>query len=150
MQCRYGCTGDTPTNVTHQDLMIVLRHLLAQSLPPDEPGATGEYGASPIRETYFCFVDKALVYDMINCDRFIGLAKYPESVKPMQNEIGAIGNFRILLCHMPPTLKVGTIRASKDNEDIYTIKCCKTIGDKIPYGHENLWADLMCTKACKI
>jgi N4-gp56 family major capsid protein len=145
MNCKYGCTGDVPTNVTKQDLMIIARHLLQQPI---------EYGTKPqpISEHILCFVDYNMMNDIRGCDSFIDIKDYPDTITgfTFTNEIGMVGNLRIIICDMSPTIKDETIKASQNGEDIYKLKCCRTFEGKMPYGKENLWATLLATKACKI
>jgi N4-gp56 family major capsid protein len=146
--CKHGATGDTPTNITRQDLNKAMIYLLGKEAPRE---GDPEYGCCPIRSFYLCFVDYKMIYDMRNCDGFISISEYPESAKDqiLIDEIGAIGNFRIIVCNEPPSIRDCTVKASALGEDIYTITCCALVDGRLPYGNTDLWVELKCTMAFK-
>lgn len=55
------------------------------------------YGGGPYRDSFIGYINPVLKDQVLNTNGFIPVYCYPDSTKALNNEVGAVGNMRIVL-----------------------------------------------------
>lgn len=93
-----GKNGDNPSELTRTDFDCCIEALLqrdyktVKELDPDE----SHHKWSIVPDYFFAFVPKVLIADIKHVCGFIDIRDYPPRIAKYKNEIGAIGNFRVI------------------------------------------------------
>ena len=119
--CTSGGNGDTPTQVTANDIGIVVQALLANDAKTlaENIEASDQVGTGPIRNAYMALGHVNLSRDLSVVDDFKHASAYPSQANLLSSEWGAVQNLRFFLS------SVGSItpNASVNGNDIYNIFC---------------------------
>lgn len=97
--CTDGVNGGTPTELTYNDIMGVVRALRsadAKFFTPVIEGANKD-GTSPVRASYWAMGHTDLIADLEACDKFVPVAHYSRNGAADAAEWGQVGNTRWLL-----------------------------------------------------
>lgn len=98
LQCTNGLNGNTPTEITRDDINAAFRTLLgndAQMISKVITGSTN-FATVPIRPSFFGYMDTDLIDDLEACANFVSTANYAQQGPVLDAEIGATGNVRWL------------------------------------------------------
>jgi len=117
--CEFGDNTNTPTEMTDQDLDIVVETLLnasADMFSPVIPGDNKE-GTVPIREAFWAMGHTKLMRDLQSLASFVPTSRYPDQQFKMDAEWGSTDNIR--WCLSP----LGSIDVST-SPDTYNIFVC--------------------------
>ncbi len=84
------------------------------------PGPQDKYGAAPCRDSFIGYINSSLYKDAQDCNGFIPVLMYPFAGVELPNEIGAIGNMRIVLDKKidPSKIAVDSISRREFNIDM--------------------------------
>lgn len=97
--CTQGDNGGTPTQITTDDIKTAVRALrLANARLMTKP-IMGEnrFATSPVRSSYWGFMDVTLQIDLEKCADFLSAANYPNPMDALEAEWGSTNNVRWLL-----------------------------------------------------
>ena len=99
ISCANGDNGNTPTEITSDDIKIAVRALRlgnARLMTKPIPGEN-RFATSPVRSSYWGFMDVTLENDLEECDDFLSAANYPNPMDALEAEWGSTNNVRWLL-----------------------------------------------------
>lgn len=94
-----GSNGQTPTNLTQEDIDSVVKTLLGNDALMISEVVTGttQIGTTPIRPAFWGFIDTALLDDLESCSGFVSSSNYPGSQNVVLDaEWGSTKNVRWL------------------------------------------------------
>ncbi len=117
-----GVNGDTPTELTRNDVDNIVRTLKGNNTKPFLAGQAGEdkFGSAPVRWAYFALGHTSLIGDLENVNGFISQIQYPNPMDSISDaEWGSISNLRFLLS------SIGSITASSSSSgnDVFNVFC---------------------------
>ncbi|MDX1532806.1 MAG: N4-gp56 family major capsid protein [Nitrosopumilaceae archaeon] len=97
--CSNGVNGNTPTELTKEDIDNAIQTLLGNDakMMTDEIEGTDAFGTSPVRKAFWVFSDTALIDDLESVANFVSVANYPPNKRALDAEWGATGNARWLV-----------------------------------------------------
>jgi len=98
LQCANGTNGNTPTELTKDDIDIAVRTLLsndAEMISEVVPG-TNSFGTVPVRPAFWAYIDTDLLDDLENVSNFNPTSSYPSQQPVLDAEWGVTGNVRWL------------------------------------------------------
>jgi N4-gp56 family major capsid protein len=94
-----GTNGNTPTEITTADIKTAVRALRlgnARLMTKPIPGEN-RFATSPVRSSYWGFMDVNLQPDLEACADFLSAANYPNPMDALEAEWGSTNNVRWLL-----------------------------------------------------
>jgi len=99
VSCTAGVNGNTPTEITTQDIKVAVRALRLGNARLMTKPIMGEnrFATSPVRSSYWGFMDVTLQADLEACADFLSSANYPNPVDALEAEWGSTNNVRWLL-----------------------------------------------------
>jgi N4-gp56 family major capsid protein len=99
ISCTNGANGQVPTNITQADISNVTSVLLGNNGYMFTSGIEGEdkFGTAPVRNAYFALSSTDLTKDLNNVNGFISQSNYPNQMKVLDSEWGAVDNVRFLV-----------------------------------------------------
>lgn len=98
LQCANGTNGNTPTELTKDDIDIAVRTLLsndAEMISEVVAASTG-LGTVPVRPAFWAYIDTDLLDDLENVSNFNPTSSYPSQQPVLDAEWGVTGNVRWL------------------------------------------------------
>ena len=97
LQCSHGVNGNTPAELTKQDLDSVVLTLLGNNgemISEVVPG-TNQFGTTPIKPAFWGYIDTALLDDLESVTNFVAASNYPGNQNVVLDaEWGATGHIR--------------------------------------------------------
>lgn len=99
VSCSNGVDGLTPTEITTADIKIAVQALRlgnARLMTKPIPGEN-RFATSPVRSSYWGFMDVNLQLDLEACADFLSVANYPNPMDSLEAEWGSTNNVRWLL-----------------------------------------------------
>jgi N4-gp56 family major capsid protein len=99
ISCSNGVNGNTPTEITTVDIKNAVRALRlgnARLMTKPIPGEN-RFATSPVRSSYWGFMDVTLQPDLEACADFLSAANYPNPLDALEAEWGSTNNVRWLL-----------------------------------------------------
>ena len=99
ISCSNGVNGNTPTEITTADIKNAVRALRlgnARLMTKPIPGEN-RFATSPVRSSYWGFMDVTLQPDLEACSDFLSAANYPNPMDALEAEWGSTNNVRWLL-----------------------------------------------------
>lgn len=98
VQASQGNNGNTPTEMTQADIDTVTKTLLGNDALLISEVITGRdmFGTSPIRPSFFGFIDTDLLDDLEAVSKFQPTSSYPDQGPVLDGEWGATSNVRWL------------------------------------------------------
>lgn len=99
LQCSNGVNGSTPTELTKADIDAAVKTLLGNEAEMISEVVTGtdQFGTSPVRPSFWGYIDTDLLDDLENVSNFLNTSQYPGDQKVvLDSEWGATGNVRWL------------------------------------------------------
>lgn len=99
VNCVGGTNGDSPTEVTAQDISSVTKTLLGNSARTIMEVEEGDlkFGTSPVRQSFMVLAHTDMSSDLENVQDFTPVSRYPSQENILRPEWGAIRNTRWLL-----------------------------------------------------
>jgi N4-gp56 family major capsid protein len=99
INCQYGTNGGTPTNITTQDIKLAVRALRLGNARLLTKPIQGEnrFATSPVRSSYWGFMDVNSQVDLEACADFLSAANYPNPMDALEAEWGSTNNVRWLI-----------------------------------------------------
>jgi len=97
--CSNGTNGGTPTEITTADIKTAVRALRlgnARLMTKPIPGEN-RFATSPVRSSYWGFMDVSIQNDLEACADFLSAANYPNPMDALEAEWGSTNNVRWLL-----------------------------------------------------
>lgn len=97
--CTQGTNGQTPSNITTPDIKTGVKALRlgnARLMTKPIPGEN-RFATSPVRSSYWGFMDVNLQTDLEACADFLSAANYPNPMDALEAEWGSTNNVRWLL-----------------------------------------------------
>lgn len=97
--CSNGGNGGTPTEITTADIKTAVRALRlgnARLMTKPIPGEN-RFATSPVRSSYWGFMDVSIQNDLEACADFLSAANYPNPMDALEAEWGSTNNVRWLL-----------------------------------------------------
>jgi N4-gp56 family major capsid protein len=97
--CSNGINGNTPTEITTADIKTAVRALRlgnARLMTKPIPGEN-RFATSPVRSSYWGFMDVTIQNDLEACADFLSAANYPNPMDALEAEWGSTNNVRWLL-----------------------------------------------------
>lgn len=97
--CSNGTNGSTPTEITTADIKTAVRALRlgnARLMTKPIPGEN-RFATSPVRSSYWGFMDVTIQNDLEACADFLSAANYPNPLDALEAEWGSTNNVRWLL-----------------------------------------------------
>lgn len=97
--CSNGVNGNTPTEITTADIKTAVRALRlgnARLMTKPIPGEN-RFATSPVRSSYWGFMDVTIQNDLEACADFLSAANYPNPMDALEAEWGSTNNVRWLL-----------------------------------------------------
>lgn len=97
--CSQGTNGGTPTEITTADIKTAVRALRlgnARLMTKPIPGEN-RFATSPVRSSYWGFMDVSIQNDLEACADFLSAANYPNPMDALEAEWGSTNNVRWLL-----------------------------------------------------
>lgn len=94
-----GVNGNTPTEITTADIKTAVRGLRlgnARLMTKPIPGEN-RFATSPVRSSYWGFMDVTIQNDLEACADFLSAANYPNPMDALEAEWGSTNNVRWLL-----------------------------------------------------
>jgi N4-gp56 family major capsid protein len=97
--CSQGQNGETPTEITTADIKTAVRALRLGNARLMTKPIAGEnrFATSPVRSSYWGFMDVTLQVDLEACADFLSAANYPNPMDALEAEWGSTNNVRWLL-----------------------------------------------------
>lgn len=98
LQCSNGNNGNTPTELSKEDIDTAVKTLLgnnAEMISEVVTASTG-LGTSPIRPSFWGFIDTDLLDDLEQVSNFINTSNYAQQNTVLDAEWGSTGNVRWL------------------------------------------------------
>ena len=99
LQCSHGTNGQTPTELTKEDIDAAVKTLLGNDaeMISDVVIGTDQYATTPIRPAFWGYIDTDLLDDLEAVANFVSSSQYPGNQKVVLDaEWGATGNVRWL------------------------------------------------------
>lgn len=99
ISCSHGTNGGTPTEITTADIKTAVRALRlgnARLMTKPIPGEN-RFATSPVRSSYWGFMDVSIQNDLEACADFLSAANYPNPMDALEAEWGSTNNVRWLL-----------------------------------------------------
>jgi len=98
LQCSNGTNGNTPTELTYDDIAGAVRTLLGNDAEMISEVVTGAnlFGTAPIRPSFWGYIDTDLLNDLESIDEFVPTSQYPSQQTVLDAEWGSTGNVRWL------------------------------------------------------
>lgn len=98
INCIGGVNGDTPTELSRQDIDTTIRALLANDaiMISDNIEGTLKFGTAPIREAFWSMMHVDLIPDLEAVTGFVSQAQYPSNMNVLNAEWGSVSNTRWL------------------------------------------------------
>lgn len=119
INCINGTNGDNPTNITDLDVSNVISALLGNDAYMIEDNIIGEnrFGTGPVRAAYWAMCHTNLTPSLEQVNSFIPQASYPNPMKALNSEWGAIRNCRFVVS------SIGSISQNASNlgNNVYNI-----------------------------
>jgi N4-gp56 family major capsid protein len=99
ISCSNGVNGNSPTELTTIDIKTAVRALRLGNARLMTKPIMGEnrFATSPVRSSYWGFMDVTLQLDLENCADFLSAANYPNPMDALEAEWGSTNNVRWLL-----------------------------------------------------
>lgn len=99
ISCQFGINGLTPTELTTADIKTAVRALRLGNARLMTKPIMGEnrFATSPVRSSYWGFMDVNLQVDLEACADFLSAANYPNPMDALEAEWGSTNNVRWLL-----------------------------------------------------
>lgn len=99
VNCAGGNNGDSPTEITAQDISSTVKILLNNSARTimDVEEAADLFGTGPVRQAYMVLAHTDLSSDLENVQGFKAVSDYPSQQNVLRPEWGAVRNSRYLL-----------------------------------------------------
>lgn len=121
INCTSGVNGDSPTELTRNDINIVVQGLVSNNAYAitDMIGGEDRFGSSPIRASYFALCNTALISSFENVNGFVNVSQYSAMNKSLRSEWGSIGNLRFLISSIGSTNPNGSMLGAT----VYNIFC---------------------------
>lgn len=97
--CSNGGNAGTPTEITTADIKTAVRALRlgnARLMTKPIPGEN-RFATSPVRSSYWGFMDVTIQNDLEACADFLSAANYPNPMDALEAEWGSTNNVRWLL-----------------------------------------------------
>lgn len=97
--CSEGDNGQSPTEITTADIKTAVRALRlgnARLMTKPLPGEN-RFATSPVRSSYWGFMDVTIQNDLEACADFLSAANYPNPMDALEAEWGSTNNVRWLL-----------------------------------------------------
>jgi N4-gp56 family major capsid protein len=96
--CSNGSNGNTPTELTKADIDAAVKTLLGNDAEMISSVVTGTnaFGTTPIRPSFWAYIDTDLLDDLEAVSNFVSSANYPNQNTVLDGEWGATGNVRWL------------------------------------------------------
>ena len=119
--CTGGSNGDSPSNVTYNDLGIAYRTLVGNDAMTITNFMQGElrFGSGPVRNAFLALCHTDLTNDLQQIANFFNVANYPKDDGILQVEFGTIQNFRFMVSSIGSIL----LNASAMGQNVYNIFC---------------------------
>ena len=97
-ECAFGSNGQTPSNLTKEDIDAVTQMLLGEDALMISEVITGSdfISTSPVRPSFWAMIDTGLLDDLEQVSTFKSTANYSQQ-KIIDNEWGNVGNVRFLM-----------------------------------------------------
>lgn len=97
--CSNGTNGNTPTEITTADIKTAVRALRLGNARLMTKPIQGEnrFATSPVRSSYWGFMDVTIQNDLEACADFLSAANYPNPMDALEAEWGSTNNVRWLL-----------------------------------------------------
>lgn len=97
--CSNGINGGTPTEITTADIKTAVRALRLGNARLMTKPIMGEnrFATSPVRSSYWGFMDVTIQNDLEACADFLSAANYPNPMDALEAEWGSTNNVRWLL-----------------------------------------------------
>ena len=92
-----GVNNDNPTEPTRSDFGIIIQILVSDDYQTTGQKNPDRYGASPVRDNWYALIPQILVHSIKNIYGFIDADKYPPQSGRHKQELGCIGNARIIV-----------------------------------------------------
>jgi N4-gp56 family major capsid protein len=98
LQCSNGSNGNTPTEITKEDIDAAVVTLLGNDAEMISEVVTGTnaFGTSPIRPAFWGYMDTALLDDLEAVSNFVNTSNYSHQATVLDAEWGSTGNVRWL------------------------------------------------------
>ncbi len=99
ISCTGGVNGNTPCEINTASIKTAVRALRlgnARLMTKPIPGEN-RFATSPVRSSYWGFMDVNLQVDLENCADFLSAANYPNPMDALEAEWGSTNNVRWLL-----------------------------------------------------
>lgn len=121
VNCVSGVNGDNPTEITRNDIDLIVRTLRGNNAYSFLSGVDGEnrFGTAPVRDAYFALGHTDLIGQIDNCQGFIQKWNYPNQQSTLDAEWGSVANLRFLLSSIGST----TANASLLGATVYNVFC---------------------------
>lgn len=99
ISCTNGVNGNAITEITTPDIKTAVRALRLGNARLMTKPIQGEnrFATSPVRSSYWGFMDVTLEVDLENCADFLSVANYPNPMDALEAEWGSTNNVRWLL-----------------------------------------------------
>ena len=97
--CSNGVNNNNPTEITTADIKTAVRALRlgnARLMTKPIPGEN-RFATSPVRSSYWGFMDVSIQNDLEACADFLSAANYPNPMDALEAEWGSTNNVRWLL-----------------------------------------------------
>ena len=116
-----GVNGDNPTEITNGDVGVVVRTLLGNDAYTIMDNIEGEdkFGTAPVRNSFFALGHINLSSELDGTAGFIHVNQYPDPMKALRSEWGALGNLRFLLSSIGSMVPNSSLLAA----DVYNVFC---------------------------
>lgn len=104
--CSNGVNGNTPTEITTPDIKTAVRALRlgnARLMTKPIPGEN-RFATSPVRSSYWGFMDTSIENDLEACADFLSAANYPNPLDALEAEWGSTNNVRLTSGVLKPSL----------------------------------------------
>lgn len=114
INCRYGINGDSPTNLTRDDIDDVVKALRGVNAKFLRDSLDGEnkFGTGPVRNSYIAKASTSLIGDLEKVTGFINVANYPSTDDLVEAEWCSIGNLRFYLSSVWPVSSLASANAA--------------------------------------
>jgi N4-gp56 family major capsid protein len=122
INCVNGTNGDVPTEITRNDVDVIVRTLRGNNAYSYLTGVEGEnrFGTAPVRDAYFGLGHTDLIGQLDNVNGFIQKWNYPNQQSTLDPEWGTVANIRFLLSSIGSTSPVSSLLGAT----VYNIFCC--------------------------
>lgn len=121
INCTGGTNGDNPTEMTRDDIDLVVATLVDNNAYTIASVIEGEdrFGTAPVRDAFFAMASSQLIGDFEQVNGFIAKAQYPSQMSVLREEWGSISNLRFLVS------SIGSVSPTSSalGADVYNIFC---------------------------